>query len=631
MAALLCVLAPLPAQAEQAQLQGYGQADGLGNLAVMALAQDSDGYIWAGTQNGLYRFDGLRFRRVGREEGLVDIVSLVADRRGGLWIGTGNGLYHWHSGTVHGVARADGRPLPVEDASALALDPSGTLWVVSAEQLYEVRSLPGKPAWVVSEGLDPPTPEDPRPTLRAVAASLDGTVWLICNSALCRRDGRQSKQVAIGTGALAEQYWGTLLPAHDGSVWLRSPTRVAHWRPGDDSLVDQPLDHAAAGSPETSFPLAQDRLGRVITAGSHALARQSPASSSQPWQIFDRTRGMPPGGRFVALLADREGGVWLSRAGTGLWHWRGYERWEHWTSADGLPHDVVWAITRDHANVLHVGTSAGMARFDTRTRRFQTAPETAGVRITSLRSDPSGTVWVATVDGRLLRSRPAPSTALDTVATAESMINSSLLRSDGTLWFVDYMGAGSWPAAAVRSTRIAEAPTRLDNTGPAQNLCEQPDGTLWLATGVGLLRVDANGTVTRPAARELQGRIKTLACSQGTGPLYVADERGHIHQVETAGTPAQVTDITPPLLTDRVVLALAKDRRGWRGRVERPTLAHDRPIARPDLERHVRRRPVRRQRRQHVDQHEPGPVAPVGSSLPLHGHAGGRAHQRSPP
>jgi hypothetical protein len=44
--------------------------EGLGNLNVNCIAQDRQGYLWVGTENGLYRYDGSQFREFGAGEGL---------------------------------------------------------------------------------------------------------------------------------------------------------------------------------------------------------------------------------------------------------------------------------------------------------------------------------------------------------------------------------------------------------------------------------------------------------------------------------------------------------------------------------------------------------------------------------
>src|SRR5436305_11616592 len=72
----------------------YGTEAGLGNLSVMRLAQDSSGFIWVATQDGVYRYDGNRFTRFGLEQGLPSTYTptLAAGRNGVVWVATANGV-----------------------------------------------------------------------------------------------------------------------------------------------------------------------------------------------------------------------------------------------------------------------------------------------------------------------------------------------------------------------------------------------------------------------------------------------------------------------------------------------------------------------------------------------------------
>src|SRR5580704_8062073 len=69
----------------------YGAAEGLQNLVVLSLAQDRAGYIWAGTEVGLYRYNGTRFQLMGQEEGLPctsEVHGLFVASDGALWANT---------------------------------------------------------------------------------------------------------------------------------------------------------------------------------------------------------------------------------------------------------------------------------------------------------------------------------------------------------------------------------------------------------------------------------------------------------------------------------------------------------------------------------------------------------------
>ena len=138
---LLCLagLAATPAQAldprealTQFGLDVWQRRQGLPQSTVTAIAQTEDGYIWLGTQEGLVRFDGVRFTVFDRKNTPAltrhHITCLLASRDGGLWIGTlGGGLVRYENGRFLGSeTRA---ALPEEIVSALMEDRDGQLWI----------------------------------------------------------------------------------------------------------------------------------------------------------------------------------------------------------------------------------------------------------------------------------------------------------------------------------------------------------------------------------------------------------------------------------------------------------------------------------------------------------------------
>src|ERR1700733_10601623 len=77
---------------------------GLPQNTILAIAQTSDGYLWLATEEGLVRFDGLRFTVFDKENTpslqANDIRALLVDRLDNLWIGTnGGGLSRYKDGT----------------------------------------------------------------------------------------------------------------------------------------------------------------------------------------------------------------------------------------------------------------------------------------------------------------------------------------------------------------------------------------------------------------------------------------------------------------------------------------------------------------------------------------------------
>src|SRR5580704_11682557 len=96
LACLIGILFGLPSalHAQRYSFKLYSDSQGLGNLATLCMLQDSSGYLWVGTQHGLYRYDGAHFMTFEMREGLPSerIESLHETGDHVLWVGTSAGL-----------------------------------------------------------------------------------------------------------------------------------------------------------------------------------------------------------------------------------------------------------------------------------------------------------------------------------------------------------------------------------------------------------------------------------------------------------------------------------------------------------------------------------------------------------
>jgi ligand-binding sensor domain-containing protein len=77
-------------------VQRYSLEEGLSQQAVNAIAQDAEGFMWFGTEDGLNRFDGYEFRQLRHdradEQSLPNgFISALVPSEDGLWIGTDGG------------------------------------------------------------------------------------------------------------------------------------------------------------------------------------------------------------------------------------------------------------------------------------------------------------------------------------------------------------------------------------------------------------------------------------------------------------------------------------------------------------------------------------------------------------
>lgn len=117
--------------------------DGLSQLSVLKIYQDSKGYMWFGTRNGLNKYDGNHMVVYKHSDSdslsLVDnhITAIVEDRKNCLWIGTSRGLNLLDLKTDR-ITPYGGMRFPALDSGvrSLFIDSKDRLWVGTSKGLY---------------------------------------------------------------------------------------------------------------------------------------------------------------------------------------------------------------------------------------------------------------------------------------------------------------------------------------------------------------------------------------------------------------------------------------------------------------------------------------------------------------
>jgi len=105
-----CMLLCVCAGAQKPVMQHYGTGNGLASNRVYACLQDTKGYMWFATDNGVSRFDGKEFRNFSSNDGLPDndITDIATDTRGRIWLSCFNGYpCYIYGNRVYTVANDD--------------------------------------------------------------------------------------------------------------------------------------------------------------------------------------------------------------------------------------------------------------------------------------------------------------------------------------------------------------------------------------------------------------------------------------------------------------------------------------------------------------------------------------------
>ncbi|HUQ95736.1 MAG TPA: two-component regulator propeller domain-containing protein [Bryobacteraceae bacterium] len=270
-ALLVLILLSWPSAAKRYSFEHYGQEQGLANALVRALAQDKTGFLWVGTRDGLFRYDGLRFQRFAVPDGLPEasIRTLHVTGEGTLW-----------AGTQKGIARLAGsrlEPVPVEGETrsrlGIASDASGRVYVASSAGLF-----------VAEGGGSLRRVDGPAGAIRGLWVDHDNIVWMGCGEAICRWDGRKSEVFGPRQGVPRGSWTGFQRDAA-GALLARADSSLLVMR-RDDNVFRKDLQFRFPGSDQ----LMLDRGGRLLAPSQGGIWMRG---AEEHWTCRNR-KGCPP-------------------------------------------------------------------------------------------------------------------------------------------------------------------------------------------------------------------------------------------------------------------------------------------------------------------------------------------------
>jgi signal transduction histidine kinase/ligand-binding sensor domain-containing protein len=270
--------------------------DGLAGNRITALCQDSRGYLWIGTFDGLSVYDGLTFKNYTVTDGLAtSLVWCLAESRrlpGTMWVGTEAGLSKMQDGVFSTVSLGPGAD--ANKIYSLCEDRIGALWCTTREG---IRRLAHDSVSVVIAD----APVDATSTL---VESPDGRIWVAVGHTLYAFSPVSGLSETFPLALPARVTIPVLNTDSDGDLWLiRSDSVVAQFR--GTEVVNN------AFVPGGSGPLLLDRKGMLWMGSRFAIARIAKAKfGKEPWEHITPDQGLP-NDIFSPVLLDHENNLWF--------------------------------------------------------------------------------------------------------------------------------------------------------------------------------------------------------------------------------------------------------------------------------------------------------------------------------
>jgi signal transduction histidine kinase/ligand-binding sensor domain-containing protein len=404
----------------------WGPKDGAPTV-VTALAQTSDGYLWLGSSDGLYRFDGVVFERYQPQSG---------------------------------------RPFPAQEVRSLLALPNSDLWIGFRSGGISFLRNGHATNYTVREGV-------PVGMVRGLAQDREGTIWAATTSGLARLEGDRWKEVGKDWNFPGKSAIAVFLDGH-GTLWVSTEDTLVFLPPGARRF--QPT-----GTRESPvYQIAQAAGGKLWMAETTRSVRPIPLSDKR--QPPDETE-IQVGS--VGILFDADGALWITSIGDGLRRSPAPELLkgkikefsnavESFTAKDGLSDDFIRAILQDREGNIWVGTANGLDRF----RKTNLAPVVFPSKLDQLVwvAGDGGDIWIENGaslirvhGGRADRANPIPCLTV-----------SAYRDSAGAIWWV--CGDAIYRYHDGNYTRIALPPS-FPKTYKESGIqaTEDGSGALWLS------------------------------------------------------------------------------------------------------------------------------------------------------
>jgi ligand-binding sensor domain-containing protein len=496
---------------------------GLSNENVRAILQDSAGFLWIATEDGLSRYDGYSFtvfrRDPTRHNGLPDsmVTALYEDSRGRLWVGTLGGLSLFDRGGETFTLRLPLRPH--DEVRGIVERRDGTLWVGTSVGLYRLSREATEPVRYTRKADDPGSLAND--TVSAVYEDHLGRLWVgTFGGGLDLLDEETGRFIhyrhnpADPNSLGDDSVWGIAEDAL-GEIWVATNS-------GGISVLDRARHRfeqhrfrdpqAEASRNEFATPVVyRDRTGGmwVGTDGGGLFRYEAETRTFVPYRHDPGITETLSGNVIRAVYQDTQGNLWVGTFNRGLNVLRrGRERFRHYThnptDAASLSTSSVKCFMEDRDGRLWIGTDeGGFHRFDKESGTFQRLrADNGGLSTMAIHQDARGRIWVATYGGGLEQFDPVRGTFTHVHHAAEQPSPSSvdqiwsiLEEPSGALWLGTDDGAVRLDPETGKVTRrrFPEADLHGRERNAVRAMLRDRQGDLWIATLGGVDRVHADG------------------------------------------------------------------------------------------------------------------------------------------
>lgn len=471
------------AQTPEISYRKLGLEAGLSHSIITDIIQDSSGFMWIGTGNGLNRYDGLRIVPYLAE---AEIIALACDNKGMVWASTQEGLY---SIAEPWLESAQPQKVSKSRFMDLTLSPTGELFGVTVDTLFRLPEQ-GNPTPLFWDTTSLPSKNE----FLDLAFDQHGDMWLCANAYGVIHLGIEGQLKArMKTGTWAQQ----IQIDNEGAKWIQTQGSVIKIPPGESTI---------------SQPRLKGELVSEIASAKNSYPRAT-FFAGKRFQFFTRLQQS-------ALLGwDRQAKSHF------LW------------GAAGLNFSSVRTSYVDLNGLIWLGTTEGVIILQVQPPLFNTylaTPDEPPGYMASMRGiteDDSGRLYLASYQGLFRLDKKSreltkiKSTTKGSFAALDRCYD--LILEDSCL----YCASESFGFLRYdpKSGATQNLPQESNFWTLLMSICRLQNGDLWLGANKGLYCMAEEDSIIRAVVDSEGKRYKLVVfdmCEDPQGMLWIGSDRG---------------------------------------------------------------------------------------------------------
>ncbi len=417
----------LKAQEENITFDRVSLKQGLSQSSVNCILQDSRGFMWFGTNDGLNRFDGYEFTvflNQPDDPGSISdvrISCLYETMDGTLWIGTLFGGLNWYNRELEkfDFLRYSSPDKNIEDIdriNCISETPDSLMWLGTNYGLvrFDKTNFKGKTYIHI--------PDEPN-SLRSniinfLYCDTDGFLWIATDNGLNKYDYKNEKfthylNIGSDSSSLSNNRVNHISESRNGILWISTQVGLNMFNKNTGvftALIHDPVNKNSLSDNHISSSL-QDKSGiywiGTNDGGLNRLDYENTNIIRYNSDIYNQ--GSLINNKVLALYEDRSGVIWVSTYLGGLQKFDpGNRKFIHYktlkSALSNTASDVVRTVYEDSRGILWIGSDqSGFVKFDrknSQTEKYLHSPDDpnsiAANKIRTIYEDKSGDLWVGT-------------------------------------------------------------------------------------------------------------------------------------------------------------------------------------------------------------------------------------------